>query len=373
MSSAILVSHFALAAPSVQQLSGALAHQGMVTISGSGFGSKSTAAPHLWDDASGTSLSSKWDLAVPNAAADANYNVQYRPVGFRNVAGPHPNAKKYIVGGHGSSWNPYAGGEVMISKAKSSHSNGDVVYARAYLRVDPAWQFASTAADNNHKWFVMNFGGKGPYEDDYFYIDYDQGKFNNPSAAVQHKYSPAPGHALRSPDVLGHSNWWNTSPNPASQWVLHEVETKLSTGSDGYLRVWTNGSQVMNYSGPTDTGAHSDMAVAFGGYSSTYVISPRNNFRYFADVYIDYTPARVILANNADLGAATIREVQIPSRWADTSIDVSVNLGKFSSGQTAYLFVVNGSNSRNSVGYPVTVGGTSTAKIPSAPTSVTAN
>jgi hypothetical protein len=369
-----LVSQWATAAPVVQQVSGKLDNKATVTVTGSGFGTKATAAPALWDDGSGTSLSQKWDMTVPNQASNTAYNIQYRAVGYRGVAGPHANSQKYIVGGHTGSWSPYAGGNVMLLKGKSSHAQGDIYYSRTYYRVDPSWQFGAVLDDNNHKWWVTNFGGNGPYEDDEFYIDYDQGKFNNSTSAVQHKYSPAPAHPLRSPDNNGHSNWWNTSANPASKWVLYEVEFKLSTGTDGYLKVWADGVLVMNYAGPTDSGAHQNLSMGFGGYSSTYVLSPTNNFRYFADVYMDFTAARVVLANNANLSNATIIEPQIPSRWTDGSIDVVVNQGKFTTGQTAYLFVVDKNGARSSAGLPVTIGGSGTVMVlPNPPTSVSAS
>jgi hypothetical protein len=75
-------------------------------------------------------------------------------------------------------------------------------------------------------------------------------------------------------------------------------------------------------------------------------------------VYLDDTLARVVLANHADLSKATIIETQIPSNWSDASINVSVNAGKFASGQGAYLFVVDPSGGRNAAGFPITVGGT---------------
>ena len=358
----------AFAAPVVQNVTGTLSHKTTVTVSGSGFGTKTSAAPALWDDGSATSLSSKWSLSVPNAAADGSYNIQYRSTGYRGVAGPHSNSSKYIVGGHTNTWNPYAGGNVMLTKGRSSHTEGDIVYARAYARLDPKWQFGGSSEDNNHKWWVTNFGGNGPYEDDYFYVDFDQGKFTNPTAAVQHKYSGS--GVLSLSDANGHSNWWGSSKNPASGWTMYEVETKLSTGSGGYLKVWADGVLVMNYAGRTDGRAGSSVSVGFGGYSSTYPISPTNNFRYFADVYIDFTAARVLLANNSSLSSATVIEPQIPSRWTDGAIDVAVNAGKLTTGQTAYLFVVDSKGARNANGLPVVVG--SAVAGPKAPTNVTA-
>jgi hypothetical protein len=337
-----------------------------VRITGSGFGTKSTAAPAVWDDGAGTSISAKWSLGVPNAATNSEYNIRYRNVGYRGVAGPHANSSAYIVGGHTNTWSPSSGGNVMITKTRSAHAEGDIVYARAYIRLDPSWQFGATLDDNNHKWWVTNFGGAGPYETDYFYIDLDQGKFNNSSTAVQHKTSV--GHGLTATDANGHSNWWGSSRNPVSGWTLYEVEQRFSTGTNGYLKVWADGALVMNYAGSTDASPGSSIAVGFGGYSSTYTISPVNNFRYFTDVYIDFTPARVVLANASSLDRATIVEPQIPISWSDNSIDVTFNAGKFVSGDTAYLFVVDATGARSATGVQITVGGAAAPPAPPPPT-----
>jgi hypothetical protein len=81
----------------------------------------------------------------------------------------------------------------------------------------------------------------------------------------------------------------------------------------------------------------------------------------------------VILANNANLSQATITETQLPTAWSGNSVSVSVNLGKFSNGQTAYVFVFDSSGAANSTGFPVSVGGTAVpAKEPKPPTDVSA-
>src|SRR5207248_10898297 len=54
--------------------------------------------------------------------------------------------------------------------------------------------------------------------------------------------------------------------------------------------------------------------------------------------------------------ASTIREVQIPTAWSGSSISLTVNLGKFQTGQTAYLYVVDSNGQANSAGVPITVG-----------------
>ena len=65
----------ALGAPVVQQISGTLDHNASITITGSGFGSKATPAPLVWDNASGSKLSDKWSGGWPSMVP--GYNIGY--------------------------------------------------------------------------------------------------------------------------------------------------------------------------------------------------------------------------------------------------------------------------------------------------------
>jgi hypothetical protein len=80
-----------------------------------------------------------------------------------------------------------------------------------------------------------------------------------------------------------------------------------------------------------------------------------------------------VLANNQTLSQATIIEPQIPTTWSDGSVSVVVNLGKFQTGQTTYLFVVDPSGTSNAIGYPVTAGGGVAAAAIAPPTNLRVN
>jgi hypothetical protein len=90
-------------------------------------------------------------------------------------------------------------------------------------------------------------------------------------------------------------------------------------------------------------------------------------------VYVDSTPARVVLANNSNLANATVIEPQIPSRWTSSSIDITVNAGTFGADQSAYLFVIDSTGSRSASGFPVVIGSGSTEAVPKAPSGVVVN
>jgi len=355
------VSQSVLAAPAISGASGTFDHKASVTISGSSFGTKSTAAPLVWDDASGTSFSSKWDGAWPNN--NSAYNTTYRAT-MRGINPPHSRVGKYIAGGHGDSAG--ANGGYNVAFWKNVPASVSYVYASWYQRVDDAWVFGG---DNNLKTFAYS-NCCSPYEmPNNWYLAYGP---PNPSS----KTSGAgwiindDGGSLGNPDINGHNAWWGGAVNPmAGQWSKVEVAIKVSSGSDGYVKVWENGTQEVGYAGPTDKYPGTSRTIGIGGYARIY--GQPNNWRYFADAYVDTSLARVVLANKATLSTATVIENQIPTSWSAGSVTASVNLGKFTAGQTAYLIVVDPSGSA-SPGFAVTVGGSASQKTPKAPSAVDA-
>jgi hypothetical protein len=160
-----------------------------------------------------------------------------------------------------------------------------------------------------------------------------------------------------NPDVNGKNAWWRKGMNPmGGQWAKIEVAVKVTNQTDGYVQVWEDGRQVVSYAGPTDKYAGNRRTVGIGGYVRVHV---PQNWRYFADAYMDTTLSRVVLANNSVLAQATIIENQIPSKWSDASITATVNLGRFAHGQSAYLFVVDSTGAPNATGLAIKAGASS--------------
>ena len=80
--------------------------------------------------------------------------------------------------------------------------------------------------------------------------------------------------------------------------------------------------------------------------------------QYMDDAYADFTQARVELSEYStwDETAQHRKELQPPTSWSDTGITATFNQGQFSTGQTAYLYVVHDDGSVNASGYPITLG-----------------
>ena len=353
---ALLLSAVAAAAPVVSNVSGVLDHKGSITITGSGFGAKSKAAPLVYDDASGSSILQLWDGAWPSTAGE--YNTVYRAP-IRNIGLPHSHDVRYIAGAHATNQTATSGYNVTVFKSLATKPA--YLYLSWYQRADDAWHFGG---DNNFKTFDYS-EGNNPYAQQSWYTAY--GPPHPDSATDGAQWVVETDTGLTNPDRNGHNAWWGTGVNPmAGKWSKIEMAIKISSQSDGYLYVWENGKKVVNYAGTTDTFSGSARTIAIGGYARMQGYT--SNWRYYDDIYVDTTLARVVLADKPTLSDASIVEVQIPSAWSDSSIAATVNLGKFTQGQTAYLFVVDASGAASTTGVAVTAGGTAIA--PNPPSSV---
>lgn len=348
-----------MAAPVVERVAGALDHAGVITVTGTGFGTKAAAAPLVWDDASGGNIFDKWDGAWPDRIPQ--YNTIYRGP-MRGIDLPHSHVSRYIAGSHAQTTGADSGYNVVVFKNIALQPFPFNIYASWYQRADDAWVFGE---NNNFKTFAYS-NCCSPYEmPNNWYTAYGPPHPNSKTDHVQWLFTDD-GASLMNPDVNGHNAWWGGGVNPmAGQWSKVEVSIKVTNGKDGYVQIRENGKQVLDYVGPTDKYPGTRRTVGIGGWT---LVKDPNNWRYYSDVYLDTTLSRVVLADKPVLNDATVIENQIPSSWNDQSITATVNLGRFTQGQTAYLFVVDSSGSPNATGLAVTAGGTADA--PNAPRGV---
>ena len=353
----------ALAAPVPQSVSGALNHGASITISGSGFGVKSTAAPVAWDNASGAAVTDVWTGSWPDQLP--GYNLAYYAP-MRGIALPHSHVTRYIAGAHASNTGADTGYDVLMWKSIALPPLPYYIYASWYQRADNAWHFGG---DNNFKTFDYSAGDEPYALTQSWYTCYGP---PHPDSNTDNglQWTQQTGTPLSNPDQNGHNAWWGKAVNPmAGQWSKVEIAIKVTGQADGYINIWENGQQVMNYVGITDNYGGTRRSIAIGGYARMQGYT--SNWRYFDDVYVDTTLSRVVLADKPVLSQASIVELQIPSAWSDGSITAQVNLGKFTQGQTAYLFVVDASGNVSATGLAVTAGGTATQVTPNPPSGFT--
>lgn len=322
--------------PTITDVAGDVTHGNSITITGTGFGTKATAAPAIWDNASGpTDPTDLWDVARPRAAdtSDTTLQTLRRDAPFHGVSAPHSRVVRFLAGSHGG------GGDVALVHNLTVTTPIDLrVYASCWMRGDPAW-FFNPNTDNNFKMFHWADVGI-PYNNT-ANINYE---FNprpedfNPTFKGWHLYNGHPTTAM----LDGQSIFAGTPDvhNPMTGWMKYEIISHYN--SAGFTRIRENGRSVVGFSGDVDSFNATTRIFSFGGFAR---VQNSNNYRYFTDLYLDTTHQRVLLANAPTLNSsATIREVQIPTAWADTSITVTVNRGVFADDDTVFLFVVDAAN-----------------------------
>jgi hypothetical protein len=174
--------------------------------------------------------------------------------------------------------------------------------------------------------------------------------------------------------------WWGEGGSFSNgQWQHYQVLLKASSSpgaADGQARQYINGRLVSNHSGiVTRTGSGHWDQIRIGHYWASDGVdgcpsNPGANI-YLDNVYVDTTWAHVEIGNASTYSASTQRAIQVPTAWSDGSITFNVNAGNFTTGSTAYVYVMDSSGNVNANGIPVTIGAGS--KAPSPPTNVTAN
>ena len=348
-------------------------HNTSVTITGSGFGTKSRAlAPLLRDtgfDAAPGAVSSQWTGgANPNTTTSAylpydtaNQLITFSPTGAV-VGGPHPYVNNILGGAHYSDLNPSG---VWTALQLTIPTLPAVLYARWYERCDPNWSFTSGEATNDHalKMAAWNVTGGTP-------VDCVTPMFTvpGPSSAATVSQQMQLGSnimsypVLENPDRNGHAltGGVGLSPfNAMNGWVLKEAEICLDSttgaGGHGYWNYTVNGVAALTYAGRTDAYPSTTRTFSIGagtyardyGPGSTTNTNAQKNWSYLADAYIDITGAsvtghcaRVIMGNAPTLAESTLRAPLLITSWSNTSITGTFWQDKFQGGALVFAHVV---------------------------------
>jgi len=345
--------------PVVNSVSGTLEHDGIITISGTDFGSKSPAAPLVWDDGESGDPEDKWDIARPDSSD--NPGVYGQTAAYRSkseidslgspygggVNPPHGHSIKYFSG---NAYSPNRGNNGVVK------TTGDVdyVYTSFYYQVDPDWTFGiHEPNDGNHKMFEINTGNNfntGTFN----YIGFWCDRIHQGLPAVRSFAHADNGDISTCPEPSCSDGDVTPMPfHPVGNWVRLEFIMDLSL--DGFQKV-TGDNTILWSESSCSPFTYPPNSVVLGGYARDYGESDEGaaNWRYFDDVYFDTTFSRIVLANNVNYDSATIIEPQIPTAWSSSSITATMNLGGLTG--DVYMFVFDADNNHNAVGYPVTIG-----------------
>lgn len=152
-------------------------------------------------------------------------------------------------------------------------------------------------------------------------------------------------------------------PSSTNTWYRMELSVTASAANV------TNGGAVLAMYGPSSYASYATSAlkthvnsgdtysyVIFQNYFGNGFTDSHNPTVWLDDIYIQNTFARVEICNTATWAARTHCEVQVPTAWSTTSIDVTVQRGSFGATDAAYVYIVDASNAVNSDGFAVEFG-----------------
>lgn len=132
---------------------------------------------------------------------------------------------------------------------------------------------------------------------------------------------------------------------PVNQWTRVEMWIRLSTAgvADGRFHCrFVNGasSAQNNITNRASGQTHKLNTVLLGVMHANFTAGAMEI--YNDDVWVDNTPRRVEIGNNATYDNCTVREPQPATAWSASSITVSLNLTGLSNDK--WLFVIDGDN-----------------------------
>lgn len=361
--------------PTVQDVTGNIQQNATISVSGNGFGSKIPAAPVVWDACTDSvDLGTYYSQWLPTSAQQGPfYNTKYRQVPFRNISAPSPYINYVIGGAHASNTSAgmyISGNNVCVGVNIQSFD----FFVQYWYRIDPLFDVENhpTSGDNMKEFSL----GNTPSEI-YTGLHGFNGwcgshvpniNFTDPVRLVRIPIDcpPLPYSCSNDQYVVYHLN-------PINDWVKMQWEggyndvydnptIKFSTYPDGHVTYQSHyGTEITvndTYVGCGHPDKDDLRFLGIGGFARL----PRmnngvNSFRYFTAIYIDSVKSRVMIGNNSDYNLCTKVEPQIPVSWNQNAITATVNLGAIQSGESAYLFVFDGTNSHNVIGFNLGSGG----------------
>lgn len=325
-----------IAVPNISSVDGDVSHGQTIAIFGLGFGSKTSAAPLIFETVETGNFNGSWgdthDLSVnTNNQRHSNSNF---------------NAHLNFRGGGYSDGRFTAGNAV--------HPKWFVQY---WFKIANNWDWGSTDYSGNNRWLsnikmfrMWNPGGT----DENFVVAITA--WDNQAEYVMEN--------VGAQNYGGHFMQGLKSTMSKDTWHLLQFEFADNSAvnqADGKFRLWFDGNLLVNKNNivtrENDPSFKRPFIIGFsevwgaGGESD----DAPNDF-YMDDVYMDNTWARVELGNSPIYNNCTHREVQTPVSWTGNSINIRVNAGSFPTNAPVYLFVVDSNGDVNGTGFPLTLG-----------------
>jgi len=309
--------------PVITGVSGTAQQGATLTISGSGFGTKGVAAPMRWDN---------FESGTPGALYTGPYFRDDNEVTFSNTV-LRTNSTRSVQ-------CAFVNGDYATNFGIVGVNNLNHLYIDAWY-----YYRAASPPSRNHKLFRIHANTYTPNL--YFNVYCDNATHMDQDGSGSGKTDtwPAMGGTGYLRDKWTHLQGYfemssaNTNDGTALLWV------------DNVL--WVNFPHAWNTT-PNSTSYWSDFYFGnYLGHDASGTCGPSGDaYTFWDNCYVDTTQAHVEIGNMATYAACTLREIQVPTRWTPTSIDVTVNQGALANLSNGYLYVFNRNGLVNAVGIP---------------------
>lgn len=361
------------AAVSVTGVTGTLTHGSSVTISGSGFGTKATAAPFTWEnfETGGANLD----------VLDGVHSWQwYNGNGFTPSVPARP---------HFSTIDAHSGSFCMRNMPPASHGYFNSEYKTGLNSTTlyfSCWYKFVVTGDTGSSGQPIKFirMSSTPSDGDPYYSVPGKSTFGwtykTSSAGVKNYFEQSNGYAGGGSEGIPGNEESEVTLNPTHSpatneptegqaWGRVEALVTLSTPgvSDGTIALYWNGHELFN-SSTVCTRHANNPSIVWDSFILPSMPQDQGTAQWDTrvdDVYIDTTQARVEIGDASTWAACTHKEVQPATSWSASSAIVTLNRGSFGTSDTAYVYVVDSTGAVNSSGYQITFGGSGSGAVPS--------
>lgn len=362
----LIVPNFVIAAPIISGVNGDVLRGQELVISGQGFGAKTNSAPVVWDNFSEgnngdlLSLRNGWKMSSDNLIGQ---KPQLSTEILRYSKAPF-SAKFYFTR------NVKYGEDLIYKDNLPVSGNRRYVDYWLWFKMPIQSSIAPDSLQHQLKLVRLQSGpgdvlGTGYPMLNTFAWRYAGGNrsvYNQVSADVDHVYENG-------------NSWSSLLVDGAWNHVRTMIDVGTEGNADGILKVWLNGSKVLDVSanfvgvGLSNVSFFNNFQV--GKYLGNTALSTTETTIYYSEVYYDDSWNRVEVCDAATYAACSHTEIQPFSAWSDSSVTVSLNQGSFPTGQT-YLYVIDADGNVNANGFLINID--SADKIaPSAPSGLSVN
>jgi len=337
--------------PSISSYSGTWAPGNSITISGSGFGSKSQGAPRVWDTfESGT--------------------------GGQDITGHNP-----VIG---PAWSSLTSNGYPPQYSNTANRTNSTLCSRHDFVSDSQYNCSLEYFETTDTAY-FTFWWKYHKEQAYYnrntkpWVEYGHADGMWPAAYIGFGNPDYGDGGVRSsvqdqPTMpSGPTLWGGTDvPTILDSWVRIEQYLEQSTPNvaDGTFMTWIHKPYIASpaISFDLNSGENAYMMRTtssqwyqwtLGGAFFARDTLPAgggqvaNGYLYMDDIYFDVTRARVEVGNASTWSGCTQREIQIPTAWSSSSVTITANKGGYSSFSGKYLYVLDSENRVNSNGYAI--------------------